>query len=93
MEPMNIFARAAKMKLRFDTRNGRINVEDLWDLPLSKLDTIAIDLYDVLQKAPTRSFVTNAVSETNALVQMQFDIVKFIIDHKLAWNDAILIKE
>ena len=89
---MNIFAKASKLKLRFDIGKGHATVEDLWDLNLKStrgpdLDTLAIGLHQELQKTATVSFVDDA-PQGNELLQLKFDVVKFIIDTKKAENAA-----
>lgn len=88
---MEMFALAAKKKLRFTTSKGDISAEDLWDLPLTaegnrpNLDDIAKKLYKELKSGEEVSFVAPKVAESNmALVQVKFDIVKYVIDVKLS---------
>lgn len=88
----NIFEQASRRKLKFSTAQGLINVEDLWDLPLTargavvSLDAIAVELDDKLQTGK-KSFVVETKKE-NALLQLKFDIVKHVIDTKLAEKAA-----
>lgn len=90
---MNIFEIASRNKIRFDSPKGQLSVEDLWDLPLSSktgkanLDEIAVGLYGQLGSAATISFV-NPTSKANGETQMKFDIVKHIIDVKVAENKS-----
>lgn len=86
-----MFDKAARMKLRFATRAGNLSVEDLWDLPLSSstkkvnLDEIAVELHTELNTRKTISFVNNPAKDTDD-TQLKFDIVKHIIDVKMAEN-------
>jgi hypothetical protein len=88
----NIFEQAARRKLRFPTAIGNLPVEDLWDLPLESkagrlsLDLIAIDLHEQLEKVKTKSFVSG--SKKDPVIQLRFDIVKHIIDTRVAENAA-----
>ncbi len=88
----NIFEQAARRKLRFVTDIGSLSVEQLWDLPLEakagrlSLDMIAIDLHEQLEKVKTKSFVSG--SKKDPVTQLQFDIVKHIIDTRVAENKA-----
>ena len=89
---MNIFERATKGKLRFNTIKGNCSVEDLWDLPLTNtkglsLDHLAMEYYKKLQESETKSFVTK-VSNTNTETKLKFDIVKHIIDVKMEAQEA-----
>ncbi len=83
-----MFESASKMKLRFETVNGNVTTEDLWDLPLTSaknasLDTLAKDLNRAIKDSDEQSFVTqpSAISTTQTL---KFEIVKHVIAHKLA---------
>lgn len=90
-----MFQKASREKLRFDTGKGQLSVEDLWDLPLTSttgrpnLDSIAQELNKQLKTSDTVSFV-NPSKKTNNTVQLKFDIVKYIIDVRLAENNARL---
>ena len=86
---MSIFQQASRLKLRFDSNKGLLSSEDLWDLPLTStvnrdnLDDIAKKLYKQLKDSNTESFVVKAV-KTDEVLQLKFDIVKTIIDIKVA---------
>lgn len=89
-----MFEQASRIKLRFDTAVGVLNVEDLWDLPLTSsrgisLDDIARSAHRQIKGAETESFVVKTTS-ANATLQLSFDIVKHIIDVKLAEKEAAL---
>lgn len=87
-----MFEKASRMKLRFDTAVGAITVEDLWDLPLTSnrttsLDDVARSLHQQIKDETEVSFVTTA-STASAKLQLGFDIVKHIIDVRLAEREA-----
>ena len=90
----NIFARAAKKKLRFFTEIGSVSVEQLWDFPLTKkksqnvdLDGIAKNINSVLKNDDEESFV-KPVTVSNTDDKLRMEIVKFVIADKLADMDA-----
>lgn len=86
---MSIFEKATKLKLRFTTLKGLLTTEDLWDLPLSggagkaNLDGIAIELFNQLNEGKAISFVGGGKA-VDEIPQLKFDIVKHIIDVKVA---------
>lgn len=87
----NLFEIATRKQYRFNSQVGALSVEDLWNLPLTStrsasLDAVAKELHSQL-KEETISFVTPSVSD-NTVVQQKFDIVKYIIDVKVAERDA-----
>lgn len=87
MEP-KILIRASRAKWRFVTPRGNVTIEDLWDLPLTgrpdqaNLDDIARDLHKQAQSGDQVSFVKETKADTS--LQQRFDIVKFVIDTKVA---------
>ena len=93
---MEMFAFATRKKFRFDTYKGQVTVEDLWDLPLTatngrpNLDDIAKELYKKMKDENEMSFVkpTSQVNKEFNIIKTKFDIVKYIIDVKLAEAEA-----
>lgn len=91
---MNIFEQATRQKVRFDTPKGQLTIEDLWDLPLTStsgranLDEIARQLFRKVKETEEVSFVTPAPSKDKSLTQMKFDLVKRVIEVRLAERDA-----
>lgn len=82
-----IFERATRLKIRYQTQNGILMVEDLWDLPLdskiiANLNSIAIQLNRQIKDSGEESFIGN--SKVDPILQLKFDIVKYIIDTKLS---------
>ena len=94
---MEKFALATKNKLRFNTSKGQLNVEDLWDLPLTSdsgqpnLDDLARELHKLIKDGAEVSFVKKDNKHTKAfeVSQLKFDLVKFIIDVKLEEAEAV----
>lgn len=88
----NMFERATRGKVRYETPKGYLSVEDLWDLPLTSrtnkanLDDIARGLNKQLKETDEESFVVKRRSE-NEEVRLKFDIVKYIIDVRLQENE------
>ena len=88
---VNVFLEATRRSLRFSSTQGLLSVEDLWDLPLtsqkgSSLDSLAISLSKQLRDQ-TESFV-NLADANNEDITLKFNIVKQIIDIRLAERDA-----
>ena len=90
---MSMFEKADRMKLRFDTVKGPLAAEDLWDLPLTSttgranLDDIAKGLFRQLKESDEVSFVQPAQS-TDKVTQLKFEIVKHVIEVRVAERDA-----
>lgn len=89
-----MFEKAARQKLRFDSPKGLLSVEDLWDLPLggrttvsANLDDIAKRLHRLLKNDDDVSFVVKE-KKSDATVQLKFDIVKHVIEVRIAEDEA-----
>ena len=89
---MNIFERAAREHLRFNTSIGPLAVEDLFDLPLTtkiagkvSLDSVGRAIRKRLKDADDVSLVDPA-DATDTTDQLRFDIVKHIIDARIEAN-------
>lgn len=84
-----MFESATKNKLRFKAPNGLVTSEDLWDLPLTQLDTIAKSLRKELREEDD-SFIDN--SKSNVLLELKFEVVKRVIAVKLEEREAAQLK-
>jgi len=88
-----MFERASRIRLRFETQQGMLDVEDLWDIPLTNtrgranLDDIARSLSKKLKETETESFVVKAPKADEA-TQLAFELVKHVIEVRLAENEA-----
>lgn len=88
-----MFEKATRMRVRFETPQGNILVEDLWEIPLSgkstqaNLDDIAKGLFRQLQECETTSFVVKNKS-VDERTKLKFDIVKHVIDVRLVELEA-----
>lgn len=87
-----MFDIATRAKLRFETTQGLLSVEDLWDLPLTSqrgktnLDSIAIYLHKQLKETGDVVSFVDESAKTDPVVQLRFDIVKFIIEQRKKEN-------
>lgn len=85
---MDIFAKGTKEKVRFNTAVGNLNIEDMWDLPLSasndctSLDTVAKETNQELKDSKQESFVSKQTT-LNVVTQLKMDILMAIIQVKL----------
>ncbi|MGJ4953125.1 hypothetical protein [Bradyrhizobium sp. HKCCYLS20291] len=89
----DLFLKASRIKLRFDTSKGPLAAEDLWDLPISSdrklnLADIALEAKGRLDKVSGLSFVKQPTKEIDQTDQLRFDILRFIIETKQDENAA-----
>lgn len=82
-----LFVRATKQKLRFETIKGVLSVEDLWDLSLTDLNNVAKALYMKVQESHEITFIKTKTAE-DTTAALRFDLVKFMIETKLAEKEA-----
>lgn len=90
---MNMFEYAAKTQLRFDSVQGQLTVEDLWDLPLvhktrANLDDVAKTCHRALKAFEEESFVAPIKQVGVQSATIRLDIVKHIIEVKLKEIEA-----
>lgn len=78
----NIFEAATRAKLRFATHRGNIGTEDLWDLTLEDLDTVAKSLNKQVKESSEESFIKKQSSGNRTLV-LKFELVVYVINIKL----------
>lgn len=88
---MDIFERASRAQLRFNTTVGMITTEDLWDLPLTarngkglSLDALAQGVYAQLKaRGEAPSFVEPAKpDQVKTELELKLDIIKYVIKSK-----------
>lgn len=77
-----MYKEALQKKLRFKTNKGMITTEDLFDLSLQNLNTLAIMLDKKISEAPKKSFIEELPAEEND-DELRFNIVKNVINIKL----------
>lgn len=77
-----MYKEALQKKLRFKTNKGMITTEDLFDLSLQNLNTLAIMLDKKISEAPKKSFIDELPAEEND-DELRFSIVKDVINIKL----------
>lgn len=82
----NLFEIATRNNYQFPFR-GMINVIDLWDLPLTNLDSVFKTLNAEIKKSEEESLL-NTKSTEDEEISNKIDIVKYIVSVKLAEKKA-----
>jgi hypothetical protein len=91
---MDIFERASRSKLRFETSVGNLTTEQLWDLPLTvrgdrpDLDRIARTANAELKSLDEGSFVNLIPDPRRVDCELRLEIAKHIIAIKIADANA-----
>lgn len=96
----NIFETASRLSLRFPSTKGLLSVEDLWSLPLQSgtgkpnLDDIAKGLYLAIKESgDIISFVTPESGPKNGTNELALEVVKRIIEVRVAERDAEMLRK
>lgn len=82
-----MFEKATRLKLRFESRVGNLSVEDLWDLPLTKLNDLAKSLNKQIKESKEEDFLEEKSSE-DTVTQLKFDITFHILKTKKDEKEA-----
>lgn len=90
---MNIFERAVRAKLRFETTRGALSTEQLLDMPLTARDGFSLDetaqaVAARLEAVQTKSFVKVTPNKVAAENELRLEILKHVIESKLADQKA-----
>jgi hypothetical protein len=85
-----MFEQATRLKIRFQSNIGTITTEDLWDLSLENLDSLAKILRKKVEDSEV-SFISQTKPDDK--IQLRFDLVKRVIDVKLAERDAAKVAQ
>jgi hypothetical protein len=79
----NKFERASRLKLRFiSSIKGKVNTEDLWNMELEELDSMAIALDDQIN-TKQKSFLKVKSKEDEEL-NLKLDILKYVMETRMA---------
>lgn len=93
MTMQNIFEYATRNKLRFASPRGELTTEQLWEIPLRSrddfnLNTIAKTANKALKDISEESFVETKKTAEQTRREMGLEVIKYIIDVKLAEEKA-----
>ncbi len=90
-----LFMQASREAFRFDSANGQLTAEQLWNLPLTSnrahqasLDDVARTVHKELQDIAETSFVNTKPNPKKPVLEAKLEIVKIIIGVKQAENAA-----
>jgi hypothetical protein len=80
-----MFENASRTKLRIASDRGLLSAEDLWDLSLTELNSIAKKLNAELKSSAEEDFLEETSSE-DKVTKLKFEIVLHIINTRKAEN-------
>lgn len=78
---MENFKQATKEKLRFQTSKGNLTTEQLWDLSLTDLDNLAVELQNQYEESGKKSFLVKR-SIKDKTTKLKFDVVLDVLQTK-----------
>lgn len=79
---MEIFEKASKNQLRFETNRGSFSTEDLWQLDLPALDIVARNVNAKLKNESEESFLPSTTKRKSSDNELRLEILKRIIEVK-----------
>jgi len=79
---MENFKLASQQKLRFQTNRGLLSVEQLWDLSLEELDSLAVSLETEHKTSGKKSFLVKT-SVKDKTAKLRFDVAIDILNSKV----------
>lgn len=82
------FKKASKKKLRFVTNVGTLSIEQLWDLDLAHLDTLAVSLETAYKESNTKSFLNASKGTKDKDLKLRFDIVLEVLTDKVKASET-----
>lgn len=93
MTTNNIFEYATRNKLRFASARGDLTIEQLWDVPLRSgdgfnLNAVAKTASKAWKDLSEESFVETAKTPEHTRRETVLEVVKYVIDAKLAEEAA-----
>lgn len=78
---METFKLATKHRLRIQTNKGLLSAEQLWDLSLEDLDTLAVALEAEYKESGKKSFLVKK-TEKDKIAKLKFDLVLEVLNTK-----------
>jgi hypothetical protein len=77
-----MYKKAAKLKLRFNSKVGHVTTEQLFDLDVERLDAMAVALEEEYKKSGKKSFLIASTAK-DKITKLKFDIVLDVLNTKL----------
>lgn len=89
----DMFAQAARLKLRFESSKGLLSSEEVWDLSLTALDTMAKAINRRVREAEEESFIP-AAHQPRVLSHdtLRLELLKQVISIKVTERDAARLR-
>ena len=84
---MDIYKKAAKKKLRIESPQGNLTVEQLFDLSIDALDQLAVQHNDNYEKSNVKTFLAEK-TDKDKIAKLKFDLVLDVLQTKVAWKET-----
>jgi len=85
---MSDYKKASELKLRFVTVVGSLTVENLWDLNIKDLDSLAIALQEEYKASGAKSFIVKSTKK-DKIAKLKFDIVLDVLTTKVDAEESL----
>lgn len=83
-----MYKEASKNKLRFQTNKGILSTEQLWDLSLTDLDSLAVSLEKAYKESGKKSFLV-VKSKKDKELKLKFDICLDVLSTKVEEQELL----
>ena len=77
-----MFEKASRLKLRFNTNKGVLSAEDLWDLTLTELDTLFVELNKGLKESGSEGLLKKRATKADKELDLRIAIVSRVFEVK-----------
>ena len=92
MESEKMFEKGLKSKVRFNSSNGQLTIEDLYELSLISLNKIGMPIMKELKSVTEDSLIETKTKSTSEL-ELKLAILKYIIEDKQKADIARLLRK
>ena len=75
---MNIFEQASRLKLRFSTTRGFLTTEQLWELSLTDLNKLYINVNEEVSVTSTKGLIKDSETKTDKENNLRLELIEHI---------------
>ena len=75
---MNIFEQASRLKLRFSTTRGLLTTEQLWELSLTDLNKLYINVNEEVSATSTKGLIKDTETKTDKENSLRLELIERI---------------
>ena len=92
IKQQKMYKEVSRQRIRFQTAQGPLTVEQLWDLSVNDLDKLAVSLEEAHKNSKGKSFLEKRTTKDKTL-KLQFDVVLDVLQTKVDEAEEARIKK